>query len=69
MSTLKVLRIELGWSVARLATEAKVSRQTITAAERGSAIQAEPAKAIAEALSRGYGRNIRVFDIEGLVVL
>lgn len=69
MGTVKSLRIELGWSVARLAQEAGVARQTITSAERGSFIQAEPAKAIVEALSRGYGRPIRVADVEDLRVL
>jgi len=69
MSTLRELRIELGWSVSRLADEAGVARQTVSSAERGSSIQAESAKRIAEALSKAYGREIRVLDIQGLNIL
>ena len=68
MSTLKELRIELGWSITRLAEEAGINRLTVAAAERGDVILAEKAKAIADALSRGYGRTIRIRSIEGLQV-
>lgn len=66
MATLRQLRIELGWNIVKLAQEAGVTRQSVSAAEKGALIQADTAKAIADALSRAYGRTIRVFDIEGL---
>lgn len=69
MATLRQLRIDLGWSVSKLASEARVARQTVSSAERGSAIQAESAKAIADALSRTYEKEIRPSDIEGLNIL
>jgi transcriptional regulator with XRE-family HTH domain len=69
MTTLREYRIELGWTVSRLAEEAHISRPTVNSAERGSAIQADIAKALADALSRGYGREIKVRDIQGLNVL
>src|SRR5258708_4315259 len=66
MATLKEYRIELGWTVTRLAEESGISRPTINAAERGSTIQADVAKAIVDALSRGYGRDIKIRDVDGL---
>lgn len=68
MTTLRELRIELGWNIVKLAQEAGVTRQSVSAAERGALIQADTAKAIVEALSRAYGRPIKVFDIDGLNV-
>lgn len=68
MATLKEYRIDLGWSVTRLAQEANIARQSVAGAERGGLIQAETAKAIADALSKAYGREIRPRDIEGLNV-
>jgi len=67
--TLRQYRIELGWSINRLAQEAGITRQSAANAEDGNPIKAETAKAIADALSRGYGREIRVMDIQGLNVL
>jgi len=67
--TLRQYRIDLGWTTAKLAESAGVSRQSVSAAERGSAIQADTAKAIAEALSKAYGRQIKPWDIEGLNIL
>jgi transcriptional regulator with XRE-family HTH domain len=69
MLTLKEYRVQLGWNVSRLAKEAKVSRQAVNNAERGGAIQAETAKALADALSRGYEQTISVLDIKGLVII
>jgi len=68
MATLRQLRIELGWSVSKLAEEAGIARQSVSSAERGALIQADTAKQIAETLSRAYGREIKVFDIQGLNV-
>lgn len=64
--TLRQYRIELGWTINRLAQEAGIARQTAASAEEGKPIQAPTAKALAEALSKGYGREIKVFEIEGL---
>jgi transcriptional regulator with XRE-family HTH domain len=66
MPTLREYRIELGWNISKLAEEAGVSRQVVTNAEQGKRIQAETAKALATALSKGYGREIKVLEIEGL---
>lgn len=67
--TLKDYRVQLGWNVSRLASEAGISRQAVANAERGAAIQAETAKALAVALSKGYGREIQVLDVHGLVII
>ncbi len=69
MPTLREYRIELGWKIGKLAEEAGVNRQTVSNAEQGRAIQADIAKALATALSKGYGREIKVLEIEGLNVL
>ena len=66
---LREYRIELGWSINKLAEEAKITRQSAANAENGQPIKAETAKAIADTLSRAYGREIRVMDIQGLNVL
>ena len=66
MPNLKQLRIALGWSVTKLAEEAGITRQTVASAERGDVVYAQKAKAIADALSRGYGREILVWEIDGL---
>lgn len=67
--TLREYRIELGWSINRLAQEAGVARQTAADAESGQPIKAETAKALADTLSKAYGREIKVLDIQGLNIL
>ena len=67
--TLREYRIELGWSINRLAQEAGLSRPTVADAEAGKSIKAETAKALADALRRAYGRQIMVRDIQGLNIL
>jgi transcriptional regulator with XRE-family HTH domain len=67
--TLREYRIELGWSINRLAQEAGLARPTAADAEAGQPIKAETAKALADALSRGYKRQIMVRDIQGLNIL
>jgi transcriptional regulator with XRE-family HTH domain len=67
--TLREYRIELGWSINKLATEAGIARQTAADAEAGQPIKAETARALADALSKAYGREIRVLDIKGLNIL
>ena len=69
MTTLHTYRIDLGWSVRRLAQEAKVSPHVASRAEAGTPIQASTAKALADALSRALGREIRPSEIEGLNIL
>jgi len=67
--TLREYRIELGWSINRLAQEAGITRQSAANAEDGKPIKAETAKAIADALSKAYSREIMVRDLQGLNVL
>jgi transcriptional regulator with XRE-family HTH domain len=67
--TLREYRIELGWSINRLAQEAGLSRPTVADAEAGQPIKAETAKMLADALSKAYGRQIMVRDIKGLNIL
>ena len=69
MATLRELRINLGWTIQKLANEADITRQALSGAERGDPIRADTAKAIADALSRGYGREIKPFDIEELRII
>lgn len=64
--TLKEYRVNLGWSVNQLATAAGIARRTAVSAEAGEVITAATAKALADALSRAYGRTIKVTDIDGL---
>lgn len=67
--TLREYRIELGWSTNKLATEAGIARQTAADAEAGQPIKAETAKALADALGKAYGKEIKVLDIKGLNIL
>ncbi len=69
MATLRELRINVGWSAKQLAEHAGITRQSAGAAERGEPIRPETAKAIADALSKAYGREIKPLDIEGLNIL
>lgn len=69
MTRLRHYRINLGWSIYRLAHEAGISRPAAANAENGQPIKAETAKAIADALSRAYGQDIKPTDIEGLNIL
>ncbi|MBA2681341.1 MAG: helix-turn-helix transcriptional regulator [Ktedonobacteraceae bacterium] len=69
MTTLRTYRIDLGWSLRKLAQEAGISHQVAKRAEDGGLIQASTAKALADALSRALGQEIRPSDIEGLNIL
>jgi transcriptional regulator with XRE-family HTH domain len=66
MANLRKLRIDLGWSPNKLAVEAGLARSTARQAEEGRAIAPATAKAIADALSKAYGRTILPTEIEGL---
>lgn len=67
--TLHQYRINLGWTVRKLAEEAGITRQAAASAEDGKPIKPNTAKALADALSRATGQQIKVTDIEGLNVL
>ena len=69
MANLRKYRIDLGWSLTRLAQEAGLSHPVIRRAENGEPIQAETAKALADALSKAYGKDIKPSEIEGLNIL
>jgi transcriptional regulator with XRE-family HTH domain len=69
MTTLREYRINLGWSVYKLASEAGISRQAAANAEGGVPIKAETAKAIADALGKALSREIKPLEIEGLNIL
>lgn len=64
--TLKEYRVNLGWSTNQLAREAGIARGSVVSAEAGEVITAATAKAIADALSKAYGRVINVTDIDSL---
>lgn len=66
MATMRQYRLDLGWPISKLAKQAGITRQSVTAAEKGGMIQADTAKAIAEAFSRAFGREIKPWEIEGL---
>ncbi len=66
--TLRELRVNLGWSQKDLSRESGVSTAIVSNAEKGKRLTAVKAKAIADVLSKAYGREIRPLDIEGLNV-
>ena len=69
MATLRELRLDLGWTITKLAKEANITRQAIANAEKGTPMRANTAKAVADALSRAYGREIKPYEIESLNIL
>ena len=66
--TLREFREILKWSIPELARRAGLDVQTARRAEDGEPIQGRTAQSIAEAWSRGMGRDIQVKDIDGLNV-
>lgn len=68
MATLRQLRLGLGWTIAKLEQESGVGRKSITSAEKGNSVQADTAKALADALGRGYGKELHSWEIEGLII-
>lgn len=52
-----------------LAKHAGIARQSVVSAERGDPIRPETAKAIADALSTVYKREIKPLDIDGLNIV
>ncbi|HZO74226.1 MAG TPA: helix-turn-helix transcriptional regulator [Ktedonobacteraceae bacterium] len=65
---LQQYRLSLAWSAEELARRAGINAQTVRRIERGSPTFPHTASAIAAALSRGLGREIKVEDIEGLEI-
>jgi transcriptional regulator with XRE-family HTH domain len=64
--TLKALRVNLGWTQAVMADKAGLSHSVIRQAEDNKPIRATTAKALADVLSKEYGREIKPTDLEGL---
>ena len=69
MTTLREYRVNLGWTQHELANRAGIHPTLIKRAEDGERIQPKTAKAIADALSKAYGREIKPTEIEGLNIL
>jgi hypothetical protein len=69
MATLRTLRVDLGWSQTALAKEAGISPTIAKRAEQLLPIQARTARALADALSKAYAREIKPSEIEGLQIL
>jgi transcriptional regulator with XRE-family HTH domain len=69
MPTLKTYRTDLGWSMSKLAEQAKLTRAAVKNAETGHIIRPDTAKAIANAISQALGREVLPSDIEGLNIL
>jgi len=69
LATLRQLRVDLGWSQTALAKEAGISPAIAKRAEEQRPIQARTARALADALSKAYEREIKPSDIEGLQIL
>jgi transcriptional regulator with XRE-family HTH domain len=67
--TLKQYRSDLGWSIERLAQEAKLTYYAVANAEKGKAVRAATAKTIADTLGKGLGEVVRVSDIDGLNII
>jgi transcriptional regulator with XRE-family HTH domain len=69
VTTLRNYRIDLGWSINKLAQEAGLPHQNVKRAEDGEPIQASTAKAIADTLSRALGYEVKPSEIEGLNIM
>lgn len=67
--TLREYRVNLGWSQNQLAVAAGISPSIAKRAEDGKPVQPKTAKALADALSKAYGREIQPTDIAGLNIL
>ena len=68
MATIKELRIKARLSAEALGRLANVDGKTVTRAENGLPVQELKAIAIVEALGQQLGLNLRVEDVEGLVI-
>jgi transcriptional regulator with XRE-family HTH domain len=68
MATLKELRIKARLSAEALGRLANVDGKTVTRAESGLPVQELKAIAIVEALGQAIGQELKVDDIENLVI-
>ena len=68
MPTLTEYRRRLGWSIADLARNARISNPTASKAERGEVINEKTASLICIALSKALSQQVTFTDIEGLNV-
>lgn len=64
--TIDDYRVKLGWAKTRLAREAGIDVGTLSDAIAGKRIYKATAGKIANAISKGLGREITYKDIEGL---
>lgn len=67
--TLEEYRKQLGWSQAELSRRAGISYATVGKAEAGETINGRSAALICKALSKEYGKEIRISDITGWNVI
>jgi hypothetical protein len=68
MPTILDYRRELAWSQRELSRRARLDPNTVRKAENREPVSSQSALAIAEALSKGLGRQVAVREIEGLNV-
>lgn len=69
MKTVRQHRIELGWSVAKLARESGLSDKTIRRIEDGEPVYDYTLSGVAQALSRAKGENITIDNLAGVNVV
>lgn len=69
MADLRTYRINLGWSSTRLAHELGIRVSIVNSAERGEMVHRIIAEMIADTLSKAYGKEIKLTDIERLNIL
>jgi transcriptional regulator with XRE-family HTH domain len=62
--TIEEYRKQLRWTRSKLAHEAQLDYQTVMRAERGAPVQYRTLEAIAAALSRGLGKEVRPADLD-----
>jgi len=67
--TVKDYRLSLSWSVSELARRAKLSNKTVSRIEDGEPAYDYTVSAIARAFSEALGRNITIYDLEGVNII
>jgi transcriptional regulator with XRE-family HTH domain len=66
--TIEEYRKQLRWTRSKLAHEAQLDYQTVMRAERGAPVQYRTLEAIAAALSRGLGKEVRPADLDSVQI-
>jgi predicted transcriptional regulator len=69
MKTVRQHRIELAWSVAKLARESGLADKTIRRIEDGEPVYDYTLSAVVQALSKGKGETITIEDLAGVNVV